>query len=781
MDFSNGETLQQQISIKSPQHSIKGNKSYTTFSVFVTNEGDYKPSFWLMASMLPNGECTRYQVEVNGNLIENLITPSKNNWQLIGLDNEGIVHLTAGYNKISIIACLPEVPAVEYVNIDKVQDYNRVNIASNVIVSNAYDEYIQEIKNNQLRKSNRMNLQGPTILNDTICTYNTLESNQYHQANYPKSFSKCIMGETMKYTFFTKLYYSQGDLISLDVSSYNNFPFYIEVFLDSDENHYSTSELASTGHGDYEMNAPFSGWYFVRIRSYYNGSTGLGNIIINNMRYDDIPIYSIGYEYSQPTDQIYDNFTCNSDYDTQIWIQGIDDAIVHWNGAYAIDSLGWDVEARTHIKFDTPTKGVLFSAYSSYRPIIKFNAYIGCPMLPANTLKFFPALNAKDAIQSAPANPLYNCFAWAGGIWNKWEDPRQATSPYNVGDTLKSFDKYLEFRGYTRDGANAENAKIALWGIVDNNNKVIKYTHMSIRNISRTDTIGHGYDYESKLGDFERVFHPENALQGSSYGRIVEYYRPIYPYLLTRSLLEDISDGAIIYENVVLTNSESDYINKHISELDSNIKSEFNRYFTKWSNTLSINSDFNTDCTEYKNMIQLCKIYKDLRYLVYDKLAKGNVKAIKLIQDIDLPYHNTELAMVKEDNAKASDYINGQRIYRSLEGNTLKFVKYILSSEMPSFSKKTFTTEIQGLEYSNEDNFDIKIQDNIAYVKIKLNNSANIGIAIYSLNGQIIKEIKKQQLDKGSHHLMIENIPSGTYLVLYQKNGNMDVRKVTIK
>jgi len=29
---------------------------------------------------------------------------------------------------------------------------------------------------------------------------------------------------------------------------------------------------------------------------------------------------------------------------------------------------------------------------------------------------------------------------------------------------------------------------------------------------------------------------------------------------------------------------------------------------------------------------------------------------------------------------------------------------------------------------------------------------------------QIIKEIKKQ-LDEGSHHLMIENIPSGTVLV----------------
>lgn len=68
-------------------------------------------------------------------------------------------------------------------------------------------------------------------------------------------------------------------------------------------------------------------------------------------------------------------------------------------------------------------------------------------------------------------------------------------------------------------------------------------------------------------------------------------------------------------------------------------------------------------------------------------------------------------------------------------------------------------------------------------INISLEQSDELSIALYNMNGQVVRNIHTGNLNAGNHHFTIEkgNIPSGIYLVHIQNNEGLTTRKVVFQ
>ena len=114
---------------------------------------------------------------------------------------------------------------------------------------------------------------------------------------------------------------------------------------------------------------------------------------------------------------------------------------------------------------------------------------------------YFPSLDVNAVVVTAAASRVYNCLSWTVGVTNRWLWP---------GGSLADFDTFYRGFGLTRSG----DGPIAAWG-----HSVTNMTHGSISGL------GHGPRWESKCGADLRIQHGLNELAGSSYGRIIAFYR----------------------------------------------------------------------------------------------------------------------------------------------------------------------------------------------------------------------------------------------------------------
>ncbi len=126
------------------------------------------------------------------------------------------------------------------------------------------------------------------------------------------------------------------------------------------------------------------------------------------------------------------------------------------------------------------------------------------PMTAAEKTRFkgyFPSLNVNQAVVTDGPSLVYNCISWTVGATNRWLWP---------GSTLANFDTFYRGFGFVRSGSGP----IAAWGHSTSN-----MTHGSVSGP------GHGPRWESKCGGDLRIQHGLGELVGSSYGRVVAFYR----------------------------------------------------------------------------------------------------------------------------------------------------------------------------------------------------------------------------------------------------------------
>lgn len=368
--YKNNPQLGGEITIESSTNEVIDNESYTNFSIVAPSEGDYFMNFWLMPAKHKDETYSTYKVLVNGIFAGNIV-PRKGNWQTIGLSNNRRVKLNLGNNTISIVAQMPEVPAVEFVRLSK-------NSLNAYIPSEKFDNYLnQSMKaagNRPAMVVNKLSLDGDTLGNISTRSSGTSVWN----------------GISLGYTFYTKLMFYAGQEIFITSASNS---LHIMEFFNANMPQYLSwshfSEYAVNGGKNYlatvRVTIPQDGYYYIRARTYYNCTGGTADINVNGTYYyANAPIYTSGVvKYQGGNGNYYSSFTRNATTDPVMWIQGQAERIVAYNDdantSYAAPHGVSGLNSFIRENYSMSTCAVLVTTYGSYNGSGTCSIYAGVP------------------------------------------------------------------------------------------------------------------------------------------------------------------------------------------------------------------------------------------------------------------------------------------------------------------------------------------------------------------------------------------------------------------
>ncbi|MBN1984261.1 MAG: hypothetical protein JW795_22230 [Chitinivibrionales bacterium] len=453
-----------------------------------------------------------------------------------------------------------------------------------------------------------------------------------------------------------------------------------------------------------------TGYYTLLVRSYSPHSRGTVSIYQNNTLMQTGAVAAGELLYVDPTitTGVRNYFTADpnrtSPYSRDTYLclaRGFTSPFVAFNDDY-LQKGGGDFNFGYFSRIKVTSGTILYGfvcAFSIKENNSLCDIYLGCEM--SDITVWFENLKKDDAIKSSDASFDYNCISWSGGITSDWWWPPSYSGggPYFVkGNAMQSFDnfygnisangtslpRYPYAETFTRTGATADNAVIDLWAIEGS------YTHASCRRNANGHM--HGYDWESKPGSTARTFHPRSALQGESYGEIVDAYtRPAQrsntldaPSLTEK---ESIERGLLtVVDKEVFSPEELAKIEKLIGKVSKADKDTFetctrNLEMVPGKDTLialQSNPIFYQSTDEYKKFLKLCKKLKEKALpLIFKRLAATN-NFIYLILIEELAF--------KEYGAVYDDVVNNQ-INRRL-GADEKPIQYSNKNTMMKFAKK---------------------------------------------------------------------------------------------
>ncbi|MCK4662362.1 MAG: T9SS type A sorting domain-containing protein [Bacteroidales bacterium] len=765
--FDNNKELGGDVIIKNSKVKIDGDYIYRIFEIESPEDGNFYLSAWLMAAKTNKGYLN-YDLQVNNEKQKDKIRPTKSNWQTVELKNEELkletIKLKKGTNNISFVALAPEIPEVEFIRLTKSKD--------KVIISDEkYKNFINSIKEEIKEREN-----NPVIWTDDDSSKNKIvlpnpEGNYYNHID-----------ETFKYTTYKSFYFSSGQQVFFTTYASDKYKHVLEVFSKYHPDSYTWSDLSnSNGLASVNVRINYTGTYYVRIRSYYQNSSGLVDLNVNGQYYyNDCAVSGNGFRNAHETPENYNYFTCKLTGDSRLWIS--DDTwpgkiIAQNDDYYGSGDFNWGWSSRVKKDFSVRIGAALISSYGSWNPTGKCDLYIKCKN--SNIMSYFPNLKADDAIQSAPASGVYNCISWSGGITGYWEWPPSYYSNYYVpGNPLASFDNFyydIRYPGamrFTRSGATSSNSIVDLWALNGS------YTHGSVTKSGNNNP--HGYDWESKPGSLMRTFHPRNALNGNSYGSVNKYYRKISqisPHgdiLRNITLNEAILEGLAVMDDVSFTSNELDKLNSKINEISFDTKNEFNNKYEKWKETwikpeISQYSDPKkyAESDEYKLFIKFCKSKGEKIWpLLIEKLDEGTFFVINPLEDLTLKENMDLLDEVKNENKLNKNNINGAYIVRSPYINAMKYAKKLLfvnkEKSGTSINNEMFNENITSLEiYPNPVTSE-------AIVTFNMKNVTNVSLTVCDITGRsIIKIYQDNRLKAGQNNISINtfNLENGIYIV----------------
>ena len=803
-----------------PNAIYTADSSTLVFNVEVAAKATFYMNTWMVCAELDSigsGRFVDYKVSINGCPMPLPLKPQQRGWHKALYVNGQTpipIVLQKGENKIQISSPSPIVPEVEKIFLTQKQQTSKASIAPT-----EYDAFINGIKEKLKKKENMArNIAFPSNLtNDEepgIILPNP-KSNYFHHLDVP-----------LKYTVYKHFYLTKGDVVSFVswFSDYDiDFDFIMDVYSMTNPMTYSWS-ITSNDVGDaimYNFTIPYTDRYIVRVRSCNQADDGIVNLSVStpqgNYAYNECPVTSTSFTHYLNSTTVYNYFTCNSTADTRLLIEsdGNPGRIVCFNDYYENKGdFDWGWESRINQSIPTVIKAVHVSAAGTSSPIGTCDLYIMCKNYVTDSF-MFPSLKNDDAMVSGPATGprgtlgTYNCIAWAGGISDNWVWPPSDPTYKNVSDPtmprleqdLQSFDsffgdanRYGGATAYTREGATEANAAIALWFNPVASGGQGAFVHASVRR--RANNNPHGYDWESKTGGDERIFHPKDALQndtyGLGYGHIAYYYRPISSTSYM-SLEESVAEGKTIIETIELTDEESLILEELQSELTPEKEQTLQEKYEKWASTweqpeirLQSNPERYAESEEYNEFIAYCRSLGDKSWpFVFQQFSKGDFFAINAIQSLTdgNANFNCDKNVLMENGAKTND---NTIVFQTKRSKTLGFIKKYIKGKQPvnikKKSQKALTPEEQGITYSNSTEF--TLTEGYKQIAFDLPQRAKVSLQVKDLYNNIIcTPLNGVFIDKGKQAYDLE-IPignKGLYLVVLTVNGNINVKKILIQ
>lgn len=767
------------------------------FRAVAPEAGAYTLCFWQCQPKTEDGTLPPYWVELNGNLLKSEAIPSETGW--CGLTYPETVFLSKGENEIAIGAEMPCVPNVEFIELTKASGARQ----SKTLTSTAYRDYVASIAASSFSDngvSPNYDIGSPVEVPDTLRLPGSSDLiNDLTPYNFKHAEIKWF-----GYSFFTTSYFTKGETVNCTTKGIDGIAHVLEIFSNTNPQRYSWAFYSdSEAKTNASVTIPESGVYFVKLRAFKIGATGLCDLNINNqMLYSSVPVSNMAVKlpFIEKTDT-YNLFTTNSTGDPMLYLiygNTYDGRVYAFNDNYeGTGDFNWGNDSRIIARLfpsDQLKRIFVFSA-SSYNPVGKCEIYAG---FSGNTFdnsfgNQFINLKKDDVLMSAPVSRLYNCFAWAGGISSFFVSPSSILGPDPAFETMVEwFDNYLSYERYpgctkyTREGATEENSVIDLWYRVMNGTK--EPTHLSIRNGS--DNNLHGYAWESKLGQNERIFHPRYALEGyenglQGYGKVSHHYRVIPEESEEHYTLEEsIADGRCVIERVVLDAIQEEYLSEKVASVDASAKNTFTQKYNLLCDAYakSISSDLYqlSDLPEYTQFISYCNSNNEVRYLVYDKVNKGDINILPAFEDLEIKSHpsgDLRLNVIRKANSLVPNDGAGRVIIRTIATNAKQILKNLLDSEI---SQSQIKRQKRMMKPERE-SFALVSDGGGIIVDIYIPSTSDVRIDVMNLKGEVISTLTVSENLESGNYRYSGNMPgNGVYLVRSIVNGNVEVKKIVL-
>lgn len=798
--------LGQDITIKKSILKVDDSKVSKVFEVHSEESGEYYLNVWMTSSeknSFDSGVFTEYELVVNNIQQDVKLKPEQKTWhnaryQCVETNERIKVILQVGVNYITFSCDAPIAPEVDFIRLSKtIDDVDISETKFAQFIDDIQSKITARLSPNSIATVDTLSLLNAITLNTTL-------------SNPSGNYQHC-MSVNVEYTTYKIFFYSAGEQVSFVTYAADGFEHVLEVFNSSDpeSNSWVCRSSTSTGVASLSVSIPTTGFYYIRLRSYRQTEEGLVDLSVNSSYfYSNCPVTSNGFAHYGSTDSAtYNYFTAklSDDVDTYLWLEstGIPGKIVAFNNDYSGDGdFDWGTSSRIIEDYTSNIYGMLVSACSSYDPEGTCNIYGKC--MNSTVSSYFPNLKDDDAIQSAPYSSLYNCISWSGGIVDYWEWPCQSYSDYYVsGNDLSCFDKFYSTERYTdavkyiRTFATYSTSVVDLWALEG------EYTHASVTDPGNDHP--HGYDWESKPGTLMRTFHPRNALSGSSYGVVTNYYKPISYAAITMTLSESIARGLSVIENVEYTESENNKITELLNILTTSENDILNEKYVSWKVTwtnsgleIYSNPRMYAKSEEYEDFIEYCE-YLGMKSwaFIFDKFDEADFFVINALEDLTLADNASILDGIKEQNSIQAISSTGAAIVRSPRINAMKYIKELLSLlDYESDLNYEGNISLQQIGVNNE-NEDIVLDDGITYsnsfdfsvypnpcdetscISFVLSSEANVSVEVVDLMGKVISiPLSNKHLSEGDYNIQL-NIPTyfrGSCLVRLLVNNNVNVK-----
>lgn len=737
---------------------INGNYSYATFYVTVTSSGNYYSRFWLMGHRNLNGDYAEYDLLIDGTDTGINVSSTSADWQLIGPENNSKIALSVGPHHISLRGLKEDIPNVENLRLysSPLYMFNNTDNAKYQYAKNHHTPY------------------NALIIPSTVGSYTEIN---YHQnatdsltppSIYHGEFSKYIF-----YTFYRLQYFVQNETVTLSTDVINGKHHYLHLIsLDNPSIYSWVTASTSSGHATLSQTIPTTGFYYVLVRAMGAEDWGTCNLNINgDYLFDNVPIVNHLTEVPSEllSNRIYACFAISAFINPMIWMVGNANSIINFNDDYPYDanlsSYDWKKNARFNQTL-TPGMKVLATLEKSFQngEISVADVYAGGRIRVWDVWYVFPNLKKDDEIITAAADTQYNCLAWALGEWseNFWfSDLYGTSSPYHVN----LLDSVCAIYGYTRNGATEANSQIDLWAKIVNGEWDCQ--HFSVR--KRAHKFAGGYAWESKMGGLERMLHPRYDLEGEEYGNIVAHY-----WKDNTNVVGPISeDGTLLrcFENVTFSDEERLFVDKEISLIPKDIIADFSQKYNDCEKAgmkkLTLFIDVLRDSKGYDDLIHICNEFPLLQYWLFKRIDEGGILAIQLMEDLVATSNLSLFKKVQVESSKRTHTKEGYRIIRTLQANSMLFIKAYLAEQMRiEFHAKDAVT------YSNTNMFQVSVSGKNIIISLDLDHGAFVSAVIGSASGTFIKTIESRKHHEAGQIFINGSVPtSGIYIINVHVNG----------
>ena len=770
--------------------SIDG-KGVATFVVKSPVAQSCDLSFLMMPGEYEDGSFTSVSLKVNGVTLPNPITFNTYGWQPANTTGNAVT-LNEGDNTVQFISGRDDVPMIKSIKIGQ----NR-NDAS-LLRANSLRSL------NPVSTSSTQEYETGAILGD--CMYYGFSTNQLYaytsaiQLSYPEAGILNIYAPT------------SGDPLFGPYESTIEFNLYL---FNSDFS-YSETISSNNKYVSWQTQLP-AGDYTILIEAQNPEEMGGVTLRLNTTlyRYNFASNTSFGHikhGYASTDSSLdarkYNIFTCNlrsgNEYeaaDPILWLKKFNTTtnqfqIVGVADNYTEDSdFEWRNNARFNQSFDSGRYSVLLASNNPYYfttdTCDMYYAQL-YTMTPIEASKF-PLLKSDDAIVSHGSLinvQYYNCIAWSARTTTNWlwphtsigsRDIRWFDMLYNNQPVHNSdgnfYQRDTSLPRYTRDGANAENSAIDLWGFKDENGRILEITHASIKHNSKDPMVPHGYDWESKDGPDARFFHPRRALSRSGYGEIIAHYRLVdnAPGNIGRTIQQQVAEGNIIVETIELTDSEMDIIDNVIANISLTQETNFDILYDNWKQIVEqysykANLWAHKDYPQYSALLTCMQSIGNGEYLAYKKFANEDIFAMLLIQDFAYSSNDT-----KDIWDTAFNDGNLGNIKRSQKSKVNLFIQNMIEEQTNIFNYGA------GRNFSNTDDFNVTSSSNTIKINIEIEETSSYRIEVVDLSNNYVQTVVPEIRVQAGEYEHTVNVPNGIYVVVYYLNGNINSKKIQIK